>query len=208
MKSLFVVIEGIDSSGKSTQADLLQDYFIQGGGQAVISPEPTDGLIGKLIREVMQNQVIFIKDSKKFDEQMAYLFAADRHYHLYNDIDGILKLVNNRVNVISTRYYFSSLAYNCHTPEEFEFVKSLNQRFPNPDLAIYIDIPIEVSMERLSDRTSRDIYENREKLLKVKQNYQTIFEGYDGLLLKMDGTENKETIHQKITTFIAKHFSP
>ncbi len=207
MKNLFIVFEGIDGSGTSTQASLLKDYFIERGYRAVLSPEPSSGPIGKLIREIMQKNIIFINDNNKFDEQMAYLFAADRHYHLHNDVDGVFKLINDKVNVISTRYYFSSLAYNCHNQEDFEFVSSLNQKFPNPDLLVYIDLPIEVSLERLSHRSSRDVYENKDILRKVRKNFQFIFNNYDSLILKVNGTELKDSIHQKIVSFLEKNFA-
>ena len=207
MKNLFIVFEGIDGSGTSTQASLLKDYFIERGNRAVLSPEPSGGPIGKLIRKIMQNNIIVINDDNKFDEQMAYLFAADRHYHLHNNVDGVLKLINDKINVISTRYYFSSLAYNCYNPEDFEFVSSLNQKFINPDLVVYIDLPIEVSLTRLSDRSSRDVYENKDKLRKVRKNFQSIFNNYDGLILKVDGTKLKDSIHQKIVSFLENNFA-
>lgn len=206
MKGLFIVFEGIDGSGTSTQASLLQDYFINKGSRSVLSPEPSSGPIGNLIREIMKGRIILTEDSKKFDEQMAYLFAADRHDHLYNDIDGIFKLIDRGFNAISTRYYFSSLAYNCNTLEEFKFVSGLNKKFPNPDLVIYVDIPVELSLNRMSDRSYRDIYENREKLTTVSQNYRDIFFEYDGLLLQVDGSEPKDFIHQTIVQFIENSF--
>jgi dTMP kinase len=207
MKPLFIVFEGIDGSGTSTQAHLLKYYFIDQGCQAIVSPEPSDGPIGKLIREALQNQTIYIKNSQKFDEQMAYLFAADRHYHLYNDIDGVFKLIkHDNIHVITPRYYFSSLAYNCNNQQEFEFVSSLNQKFPNPDLVVYLDLPIEVALERISDRSLKEIYETEEKLLKVRQNYQFIFDNYNGLMLRVDGTNTKEAIHQIIVNFIEEKF--
>ncbi|ACK69181.1 dTMP kinase [Gloeothece citriformis PCC 7424] len=207
MKKLFIVLEGIDGSGTSTQASLLQDYFINKGEKAVISPEPTSGVIGKLIREAMQKPIICLEDQQKFDQQMAYLFAADRHYHLYNDSDGVFKLIEkDQCHVITTRYYFSSLAYNCHTPEEFKFVSQLNERFPNPDLVIYIDLPVEVSLERLQERTIKDVYENREKLTQVRNNYHNIFSRYNGLILKIDGTETIIKINQNILKFVNTHF--
>ena len=130
MKPLFIVLEGIDKSGKTTQAEFLKDYLIEHGNLAIVSSEPTNSSIGKLIRKGMQNQFFSIKDKTKFDEQMAYLFAADRHHHLYNNIDGVFKLIQqDNYTVISTRYYFSSLAYNSTT--EFDFVYQLNQKFPN-----------------------------------------------------------------------------
>lgn len=206
-KKSFIVFEGIDCSGKSTQAKLLKDYLITRGSKAVISPEPSSGPIGNLIRETLKQRIIFTSDRQKFDEQMAYLFAADRHYHLYNDIDGVFKLTQqDNCHVISTRYYFSSLAYNCNTQAEFEFVSCLNQKFPNPDLAVYIDIPIEISISRLSERASLEIYETEDKLKGVRQNYYHVFQDYKGHLLKLDGTQSKETIHQQITDYIENTF--
>jgi dTMP kinase len=207
MKPLFIVFEGIDGSGTSTQAELLKEYFINRGDRAVVSPEPSNGPVGKLLREALQNKNIFIKDSQKFDEQMAYLFVADRHYHLYNDLDGVFKLIQQeKIHVITPRYYFSSLAYNCNNQEEFEFVSHLNQKFPNPDLVVYIDLPIKTALERIRDRSCKEVYENETKLLKVRQNYQIIFDNYSKLLFKVDGTENKENINQKIINFMQTNF--
>lgn len=207
MKPLFIVLEGIDKAGKSTQAELLKNHFITQGNSAIISSEPTDGVIGKLIREAMQNQIIAIKDKEKFDEQMAYLFAADRHYHLYNDVDGVYKLIQqNKSHVIATRYYFSSLAYNCNNQKEFDFVYGLNQRFPNPDLVIYLDIPLDIALSRLENSAYQEIYETQEKLKKVRENYDQIFHNYQGLLLKLDGTNTRDKIHQEIIGFFKSNF--
>jgi dTMP kinase len=202
MKKLFIVFEGIDSSGKTTQAELLKQYFLATKDRAVISPEPSNGIIGNLIRQALKQRIVFSKDRNLFDEQMAYLFAADRHDHLYNDVDGVFKLIKDNYHVISTRYYFSSLAYNCDSVEQFEFIKKLNDRFPNPDLTIYIDIPIEVSLARLQERSLQEIYETKTKLTKVIQQYQQIFEQYDGRAIALDGTQTSPQIHQQILTQI------
>ena len=201
-KKLFIVFEGIDSSGKSTQAKLLKDYWLARGEQAIISSEPSNGIIGNLIRQALKQRIIFSRDPDLFDEQMAYLFAADRHDHLYNDLDGVFKLIQDNYHVISTRYYFSSLAYNCDTVEQFELIKKLNDRFPNPDITVYIDIPIEVSLERLQERSLQEIYETKTKLTKVRTQYQQIFNEYDGQALSIDGTQDKYQIHQQIVKFV------
>jgi dTMP kinase len=208
MKPLFIVFEGIDGSGTSTQATLLKDYFIEQGERAIVSPEPSEGIIGKLLRQALQNKTILNQDGREFDEQMAYLFAADRYYHLYNHIDGVFKSIEqDKTYVITPRYYFSSLAYNCNSQQEFEFVSNLNKRFPNPDLVIYIELPVNVALERIRDRAIKDVYENANKLLQVKHNYQTIFNNYKGLLLKIDGTETQKKINQKIVDFIQEKIS-
>ncbi|MEH2402835.1 dTMP kinase [Nostoc sp.] len=206
MKSLFIVFEGIDGSGTSTQAALLKDYLLFKDYKAVLTCEPSSGPIGNLIRESMKRRVNFVNDSKKFDEQMAYLFAADRHDHLYNDVDGVFKLMEKHINVISTRYYFSSLAYHCSNDDEFKFVKNLNCKFPKPDLVIYIDISLETALARLGNRSSIDMYENREKLLEVKENYAKIFKDYSGAYLIIDGNDKINCVHDKIVSFIEESF--
>ena len=205
-KKLFIVLEGIDSCGKSTQAELLKNYFLNQGDRAVISPEPSSGVIGNLIRSTLKKRVFFTDDRAKFDEQMAYLFASDRHDHLYNDIDGVFTLINNGFQVIVPRYYFSSLAYNVHTPEQFNFVSQLNGKFPNPDLLIYLDIPIATSLKRLQQRSLREVYENEAKLTQVKENYQQILANYQDLSLIIDGTKDQQAIHQKIINCIQVNF--
>jgi dTMP kinase len=203
MKNWFIVLEGIDGSGTSTQANLLRDYFISQGKKAAVSPEPSGGLIGKLLREFLSAKELF--DSPlKFDEQMAYLFAADRHYHLYNNLDGVYKLISQKIHVISTRYYFSSLAYNSKSKEDFQFVWSLNRKFPAPDLVIYVELPVEVALERIGDRSHKEIYETPSKLSQVKQNFESIFATYHGKLLTVDGTKSKLQIHQDIIDFIGQ----
>ncbi|MEL6578821.1 MAG: dTMP kinase [Cyanobacteria bacterium J06621_12] len=197
-KKIFIVFEGIDSSGKTTQAELLKNYFAANQEQSVISPEPSNGIIGNLIRQALKQRVVFCKDPDLFDQQMAYLFAADRHDHLYNDIDGVFKLIANNYHVISTRYYFSSLAYNCDTSEQFAFTQKLNDRFPNPDLTIYIDLPVDVSLARLQERSLQEVYETEAKLTIVRKQYQQIFAAYQGKAIAIDGTLDQQLIHQKI----------
>lgn len=200
---LFIVLEGIDGSGTSTQAELLKDYLIRQGEKAAVSPEPSTGAIGKLIRRAMQENCLAIADKNKFDEQMAYLFAADRHHHLYNDLDGVVKLTQQQnTHVITTRYYFSSLAYNCNSEAEFAFVRSLNQKFPNPDLTIYLDIPLEVSLARIGDRAVKEVYETSEKLQKVKENFTRIFANYSGRILLVDGTQGVDVVHQQVIAYL------
>jgi dTMP kinase len=90
------------------------------------------------------------------------------------------------------------LAYNCDTVEQFDFIQKLNDRFPNPDLTIYIDIPIEVSLARLQERSLQEIYETKAKLTKVREQYQQIFAAYQGKAIAIDGTQDQQQIHQTI----------
>jgi dTMP kinase len=199
----FIVLEGIDGAGSTTQADLLQQYFIMKGEKAVISPEPSSGKIGKLLREFLAHQNHF-SNQDLFDQQMVYLFAADRHYHLYNNVDGVQKLIKENTHIITTRYYFSSLAYNAKTEKEFQFVSLLNQDFPPPDLLIYLDIPVDIALKRIGDRATLEIYETQEKLTQVKDNFDRILSKYKHSYLRIDATEVREKINQKIVNFLDK----
>jgi dTMP kinase len=205
MSGLFIVFEGIDGSGTSTQSELLLNYFKNQNISSFLTCEPSNGPIGNMIRQGMKNRISFskgknpiIKDGDLFDEQMAYLFAADRHDHLYNEIDGVINQVNNGAIVISTRYYFSSFAYHCTSKEDFSLVKTLNSRFPEPDLVIYMDNPVEESINRMSSRAFTDEYENIEKLKLVKSNYKKIFSEYKGKLLIINATDSIEKIQNEI----------
>lgn len=205
MKGKFIVFEGIDGSGTSTQADLLKSYYLGNSTACHVTSEPSNGPIGNIIRQAFKGRLTFPKGSNPslgggdlFDEQMAYLFAADRHDHLYNSTDGIEKLTDQGAIVISTRYYFSSYAYHCQSDSDFKLVESLNGNFPKPDLVIYLDNPVGVSMARMKDRAFVDEYENVEKLELVKKNYKKIFDRYDAEILILNADNDPYEIHNKI----------
>jgi len=101
-----------------------------------------------------------------------------------------------------SRYFFSSLAYHVNSIEEYNFVKKLNEKFPLPDLTIYIDIPIDISLQRIALRAHQDTYENREKLIKVKENYKRVFEEYNENLLIIDGSKSIQEIHSIIKKYV------
>ncbi|MGN7298092.1 dTMP kinase [Ferdinandcohnia sp. SAFN-114] len=205
MNNLFIVFEGIDGSGTSTQSSLLRDYFVKQGISAVLTEEPSSGPIGNLLRQGLKKRVAFSIDEKRFDQQMAFLFASDRHDHLYNDVDGVFKLLGEGKHVICTRYYFSSLAYQADE-DSYELVYDLNKRFPEPDLVIYIDNPVEASIKRLQQRTVQDVYENSEKLSQVKERYSKIFAEYEGKLMIVNGDQTMQEIHSKIVDYLERNF--
>lgn len=211
MKSKFIVFEGIDGSGTSTQSELLKKFLTSKNITCHLTCEPSNGPIGNMIRQIFKGRVNVakgvnpnIKSGNLFDEQMAYLFAADRHDHLYNSVDGVYKLKAEGSVVISTRYYFSSFAYHCSSDEDFELIKILNARFPEPDLVIYLDNPPVNSINRINERAFKDEYENTAKLLSARDNYDRVFNSYKGKILKLDATESIEEIHKQIILAVEK----
>jgi len=139
------------------------------------------------------------------DRQFAYLFAADRFDHLNNPTTGILKYLDDGIDVISTRYVLSSLAYNVETDEEEAFVRRLNADFPDPDYLIFLDCSVELSIERMAvSRPNRDTYENRAKLTRAALNYHHTLAGYQGRLLIVDASLPREEVGAKVFDFVAR----
>src|SRR6185295_4290086 len=167
-KNLFIAFEGIDGSGKSTQVKLLSYNLKNAGHKVYLTCEPTDGPIGKLIRDIFSHKM------EADHRTIAALFVADRLDHLLNKTNGILKKLEEGYTVITDRYYFSSYAYHgTHMPMDWVIeANSLSADLLRPDLNIYIDISPEISMKRLNNRRSSiELYETIENLRNVRTKY-------------------------------------
>ncbi|MCI0564133.1 MAG: dTMP kinase [Nitrososphaera sp.] len=199
----FIVFEGLDCSGSSTQANLLSERLINAGRQAWLTSEPSSGPVGQLIRLFFSGRVVLAPEREVRDRQFAYLFAADRFDHLNNPTNGVFKLLAERIDVISTRYMFSSLAYNVETDQEEALVRRLNADFPAPDALIFLECPVELAVHRMSvSRPTRDTYENRVKLLDVEANYRRIIGSYEGRKLIVDASLPRDVIADRVSEFV------
>lgn len=194
----FIVFEGLDGSGTSTQATLLEKRLIQEGHRCHLTSEPSTGPVGQMIRQAFKGRLRFSQEPDRFDHQMAHLFSADRFDHLYNEWDGVLPTLARGTTVISTRYFFSSYAYHCTCEEDWALVERLNRDFPNPDLLIYLRNPVAESVRRLQSRTTLDSYETPDKLSQVSANYDRILSRYPGHKVVIDATRPVQDIHETI----------
>ncbi|WP_116105632.1 dTMP kinase [Lewinella sp. IMCC34191] len=176
-RPLFIVIEGLDGSGKSTQIDLLRDYFQSHGTACHVTAEPTDLPTGKLIRSVLRKEI------SVDPRTLAAMFAADRIEHLFHPEVGILAKLAAGYHVVASRYYFSSLAYQSEFVDP-GFVASLNSlaKVTLPaDLTIFLDLEPEVSMQRIRNRPGEDeLFETLEKLQHVRESFLNAFTVYGG----------------------------
>lgn len=168
----FIVFEGIDGSGKSTQAKLAAEYLLSKGKQVHLTREPTTRPIGKLIREALSGNF------NVSESTMAAMFLADRLDHILNEEDGIIKLLNEGYDVISDRYFWSSFAYHSLSLD-MAWVISIHKKVIDicpPDLTIYLDLNVEASLQRIAERNeAEEIFENQEILTKVYNNYNQAF---------------------------------
>jgi len=168
----FIVIEGLDGAGTTTQARLLHDHLLKATGMAYLTQEPSRGPAGAQIRSILTRRL-------KADRQtLALLFATDRLDHLYCRNNGIAHRLAGGWHVVCDRYYLSSLAYQSLDVEK-RWIYQLNYLCVRPDLTIFLDVPVETCMQRIT--ASRgfhyELFENLEALRTVAGRYQEVIEG-------------------------------
>ena len=164
----FIVFEGIDGSGTTTQLERISSLMRKAGMSVASTFEPTDRPEGRLIRQILKGEV------KADPGTVAYLFAADRCEHV-NGSGGIREKAEAGTWVLCDRYILSSLAYQ-GTTCGLELPALLNSPFPPPGLSIYFRVDPEMSMERVARRQSLDIYEKLHMQKLFSRAYDTIVE--------------------------------
>ena len=186
----FIVFEGLDGSGTTTQANLLENKYNRNNVPCINGCEPTRGFIGKAIREVLSG------DIKVAPGTIAKLFVSDRHEHLYNPVNGVISRCKAGDFVISDRYLFSSLAYQS-LDYGFDNVLKLNSSFPLPEHLFFLDVPPEICQKRLSSRDLLEIYEDKNLQESILNNYKKSLDIYKNRGINihiLDGTQDKDII--------------
>lgn len=168
----FIVFEGIDGCGKSTQVALLAERLRAEGREVALTAEPTDSASGKMLRAALGGK------EKRTPCEMAALFLLDRIYHNVSE-DGIEAMLAKGIDVICDRYYYSSLAYQ-GSETDFDWVKDMNLSCPEirrPDLCVFLDIDPDVSLARIAAaRESIEIYEKKELLERFRARFLSVFD--------------------------------
>lgn len=197
----FIVFEGIDGAGTSTQIKKLVEHdttrFVQ-------TAEPTTNETGKFLRRMLGGE--FSVDEKT----NAYLFAADRCEHIFGK-GGVQELCESGKIVVSDRYFFSSMAYQSVSCGE-ELPKLLNSPFPLPEYLFYFVINPEISLGRVTARgEKKEIYETIEKQKRIAAQYEKVISEYEknagetGMkIIRIDATKDIETISKEIWDVLNK----
>jgi len=194
----FIVIEGLDGSGQSTQAGLLRDFLIKEGYQVVLTKEPTlDSQAGRKIREILD------KKTQVSPGQLQRLFVEDRKEHLRKVIVPALK--EGKI-VISDRYFFSSFAYGSVTGLDLDWLITINDDFLLPDLIFILKVSPEVCLERIKKRNrERTLFEEKEKLAKVWQIYK-ILPGRFKNVYMIEGEKSIQDVFSQIKEIVLSNF--
>lgn len=178
---LFIVFEGLDGSGKSTQISMLKDKLKLMGRKVYVTAEPTNSATGGLIRDTLSNNY------KREPSELASLFLTDRISHNVNPVWGIQKFLQEGTDIICDRYYYSSFAYQ-GIGTDLQWIIDMNLNCPQiikPDLCIYLDVDPKRCKKRVdSERAHLEIFENDEEVM--EQTRMQFFEVFK----KLNSSEN------------------
>ena len=195
-KGKFIIFEGLDGSGQSTQAGLLRDFLIKKGYKVVLTKEPTfSSKAGKKIRQVLD------KKEKISAKELQELFAKDRKEHLEKLIIPALK--EGKI-VISDRYFFSSFAYGKASGLDLEWLIKINNEFLLPDITFLLKVSPQICLERIKKRNrERTLFEEKEKLEKVWKIYEILPTRFKNVYM-VDGEKSIKEVFEEIKIIINK----
>lgn len=200
-KGRFIVLEGLDGSGKGTQIDLLVRE-LKKNHTVYQTAEPTVSTVGGLIRDILGG---FRKSTA---QELSALFLADRIFHNINPKNGIQQYIDSGIDVVCDRYYYSSFAYQ-GIDANLEWVMQMNlgcDKILKPDLCLFLDVDPESCDSRLNNgRLSREIFENPKTLEKTRRCFFDVFEilGASENIKIIDAVRSIEEVHTDIMAAVA-----
>ena len=200
---MFIAVEGIDGSGKSTTIREIKRYLESKGEAVYLTAEPTTLATGKIVRNFLSETN---SDTPLIHEMLALAFAADRINHLREEIWPALR---KKQTVITDRYFFSSVAYQSLNVS-YEWVKGINRFATLPDVLVFIDVSVDKAVERLTKfRTSTEIYEKRDLLQQIDRNYRELIREFEENLkvIYLNGNLDIDKIYSDVEEKFAPLFA-
>ena len=204
-KGLYIVIEGIDGSGKTTQVERLTKYFNKQGKKIVTTREPrkdNKSLIGELIQKILHGKTNIPPVA------FQYLFSADREMHHEELIVPSLKKGNM---VLSDRCFWSAIPYGIMDREgnvdektgaymlAAQSILSFYHQFVIPDYTFYLDTPLATAMKRLKKANEeKEIYEDRKKLAKTIKGYDWLLQEFPKEFIVIDASKSVDAVTEEI----------
>jgi len=191
LKGAFIVLEGGDGSGKTTQAKVLCSTLRGGGYRVHPTAEPSRSTAGRLIRRRI------LHGKKTSPEVEALLFAADRFLHLESEI--LPALAAGKI-VVCDRYMYASFAYQGAQGVDSQWLREINRFATKPDLALYLDVPAETGMSRIKRKKS--VLEKLELQRRVREEYLKLIKTEE--LTLVDATQPIEKVRENILRLVTE----
>lgn len=196
MRGLLIAFEGIEGSGKTTQARLLYNFFKQKSLQCIFTREPGGTDIGERIREILLD----VKHKNMHPKTELLLYLASRAQHTY---EKILPELQKGTIIITDRYALSSMAYQGVARDlSFKVVTRFNKFATanlKPDLTILVDVPVDIGLGRMGKRDlDRLEQEKIEFHQKIRNAYLILAKKAPKKILVFSGTKSEDELHQEI----------
>lgn len=195
MSGLLVAFEGIDGSGKSTQARKLAAHLRETGREVLLTREPTDGPWGRKIREARFTQRLSPEDE-------LHAFIEDRRQHVAEEIAPALA---RGAVVIIDRYYYSTAAYQGARGLNPQELLAVNRAFaPKPDVVVLVDVTADQALARITSRgEGQDLFETKSALTAVRDIFLQLAK--EPHFVVVDGAGDEATVFQRVLRATKTH---
>jgi dTMP kinase len=192
----FIVVEGLDGSGKSAQVDLVIDFLKEQGKDVVATKEPTtESESGRKVKQALRKEIVVEP------LELQGLYVQDRKEHLENKVIPALK---DGKFVVSSRYAFSTFAYGYSDGLNVDALVKMNDNFLLPDLTIIVDVSPESCIQRIDGRgETKELFEQKEKLTKVNEIYKKTSEMFENVVM-VNGERSIQEVFEDIKKEISK----
>ncbi len=196
---MFIVFEGLDGAGTTTQLHRLHGSLLRRGLRVDATSEPTNGPIGRVLRDAIEGRIALDGVTQ------ALAFAADRADHAFGS-EGIVAALRDGRSVLCDRYLASGLAYQASLGVDLAWLTAINSRVVRPDVTIFIDTPVAVCSARIAARGGgAELFEDERFLATVRDRYEDVLATSDmlGTLLRVDGDRPADAVEAAIADGLA-----
>ena len=196
LPGILIALEGIDGSGKTTQAQELVKRLKKEKHKVIYTKEPTDEPTGKLIRQVLAGEI------KVPPLSLQYLFSADRGVHQLE----LEKYLSKGYIVITDRYFWSAVAYGISDlqgePDYYMAafsILSMYHQFMAPNFTFFLDVSVDEAFKRISKSSKHsEIYDKKDKLVKIKNAYDLLIKKFEKEFVVVNGENDIDEVQEDL----------
>lgn len=209
-KAPFIVIEGIDGAGTTTQSLRLLEALRARNVAVHGTREPSDGPVGLLLRQILTGKLASAGEATPLrGKKLALLFAADRMDHLESEV---LPRIDAGVCVLSDRYDHSSIAYQSvseRSSDSIPWLRDLNRFATRPDLTLVLDVSADVARaRRLARSAEKELFDDDDLQARLAEFYSGIDRYFpEDRIVHVDANRGADEVFEELLSFVLPLFT-